>query len=79
MCNINWGDDYCINHLFWVTITMYFTFLVDILLEFVNMSKKVSIFRHSNSVLASNVVGVLNLDSQFGVVPKQWSTQCKDT
>lgn len=40
MCNINWGDDYCINHLFWVTITMYFTFLVDILLEFVNMSKK---------------------------------------
>ena len=67
------------SHLFWVTITMYFTFLVDILLAFVTIPKEVNIFRHSDSVPASNVVGVLNLDSQFMVVPKQWSTQCKGT
>lgn len=39
-----------------------FTFLVDILLAFVTISKEVSICRHSNSVVASNVVRVLNLD-----------------
>lgn len=54
-------------------------FLVDNLLAFVTIPKAVDTFRHSNSALASNVVGVVNLDSQFVVVPKRWSTQGKDT